>query len=63
MSSTESPAWTDPDYVATIVGVLATGALVFYTALTPTGPTVDEIVFVVLSITLPMTVAYEIARR
>jgi len=62
MSSTK-PSWTDPDYIATIVGVLATGALVFYAALTPTGPTVDEIVFVVLAITLPMTVARELARR
>jgi len=62
--STEFPSsWTDPDYVATVVGVLALGALVFYSALTPTGPTVDEVVFVVLVITLPMTVAYEIARR
>ena len=61
--STESLSWTDPDYIATIVGVLATAAVIFYSALTPTGPTVQEVIFVVLAITLPMTVAREIARR
>jgi hypothetical protein len=49
--------------VATVVGVLATGALVFYSSLTRAGPTVDEILVVVLSITVPATVAYEVARR
>jgi hypothetical protein len=55
--------WTSPGYVATVVGVLATGALVFYSALTQAGPTVDEVLFVVLSITVPVTIAYEVARR
>ena len=64
MSSTDSqPSWTNPEYVATVVGVLATGALVFYSSLTQTGLTVSEIVFVILSITIPATIAYEIARR
>jgi hypothetical protein len=45
--------------VATVVGVLATGALVFYSALTRTGPTVDEVLFVLSSITVPVTVASE----
>lgn len=64
MSSPETPSsWSDPGYVSTVVGVLATGALVFYAALTRTGLTVEEVVFVVLSVTLPATVAYEIARR
>ncbi|MFC7077170.1 hypothetical protein [Haloarcula halophila] len=64
MSPGRSPSdWTDPEYVATVVGVLATGALVCYSSLTPSGPTVDEIVFVVLAITLPATVAYGLARR
>ena len=64
MSSPDSqPSWTSPEYVATVVGVLATGALVFYSSLAQTGPTVDEILFVVLGITVPMTLAYEIARR
>lgn len=55
--------WTSPEYVATVVGVLATGALVFYSSLTQSGPTVDEILFVGLGITVPVTIAYEIARR
>ncbi|CQR53856.1 hypothetical protein BN996_03834 [Haloferax massiliensis] len=62
-SSDSQASWTSPEYVATVVGVLATGALVFYSTLVQTGPTVDEILFVVLGITLPMTIAYEIARR
>ena len=59
----EGPTWTSPEYVATVVGVLATGGLVFYSATTASGPTVDEVVFVALAITLPATVAYELARR
>jgi len=58
-----SPSWTDPEYVATVVGVLSTGALVAYSALTESGPTVDEVPFVALAITLPATAAYEVARR
>ncbi|MFC6973686.1 hypothetical protein ACFQL1_01740 [Halomicroarcula sp. GCM10025709] len=52
-----------PTYVATVVGVLAVGVLVFRSALTGAGPTVDEIVFVLLAVTLPMTIAYRLARR
>lgn len=64
MTSTgSSPSWSEPDFVATVVGVLATGALVFYTALTDSGPTVDEVLFVLLAVTIPATIAYEIARR
>jgi len=62
-SDTRQPGWTDPKYVATVVGVLAIGALVFYSSLTQSGPTVDEIVFVMLAVTVPTTVAYEVARR
>lgn len=64
MSSTSSPTtWSDPQYVATVVGVLATGALCFYSGLTQSGPTTEENTFVLLTITLPMTVSYEITRR
>lgn len=64
MSATNSPAaWTSPAYVATVVGVLAIGTLVFYSSLTQVGPTVDEILFVLLSITIPVTIAYELTRR
>jgi hypothetical protein len=64
MSSNGSPVkWTNPEYVATVVGVLATGALVFYSSLTQSGPTVNEIIFVILAITIPATIAYELARR
>jgi hypothetical protein len=64
MPSTNSQvSWTSPEYVATVVGVLATGALVFYSSLAQTGPTVDETLFVVLGIAIPVTIAYEIARR
>lgn len=64
MSDTEFPSsWTDPQYVATIVSVLATGALYFYSGLTQSGPTIEEITFVIFVILTPTYVAYEIARR
>jgi len=64
MSSSDYPTtWTHPRYIATVVGLLAFGALVFYSSLIDTGPTVDEILFVVLVLSLPATIAYEIARR
>lgn len=56
-------SWSDPNYVATVVGVIATGGLCFYSALTHFGPTVDEIVFVLLAVLIPTSIAYEIARR
>jgi hypothetical protein len=62
-ADTSRTDWTSPDYVATVVGVLAVGALVFVAALTRSSPTVDDVTFVVLSITIPVTLAYELARR
>lgn len=63
MSSTDFPSsWTDPRYVATVVDVLASGAIVFYSDMAQSGPTVEEVIFVGLAITLPTTIAYEIAR-
>jgi len=62
-SETRQVDWTNPEYVATVVGVLAVGALVFFAALTRSSPTVDDVTFVVLSITIPATLAYELARR
>ncbi|ADQ66562.1 hypothetical protein C499_02359 [Halogeometricum borinquense DSM 11551] len=61
--SKTTASWFDPKYVATVVGVLAAGALVFYSTLTRSGPTVEEITFVLLAVTLPATVAYEVTRR
>lgn len=64
MPATEPyPRWTNPEYVATVVGVLAIGALVFYSSLTQSGLTVDDVLFVGLGITVPVTIAYEVARR
>jgi hypothetical protein len=64
MSSNPPPStWTTPEYVAAVVAILATGGLVFYSALTASGLTVNEVVFVVLTITVPATLAYELARR
>lgn len=56
-------SWRDPQYVATIVGVIATGTLYFYSAFTTSGPTTGEISFVLLVVVLPSAIAYEIARR
>ena len=64
MPSIDLPAsWTDPRYVSTVVGVVATGALYVYSARAPTGPTAGEITFVLLAVTGPTAVAYEVARR
>lgn len=64
MSSTDFPSsWSDPRYVATVVSILAIGALVFYSSMTSSGLTVEEVVFVGVVISLPTTIAYEIARR
>ena len=64
MSDSEFPSsWSDPRYVATIVSVLATGALYFYSGLTQSGLTVQDVTFVILAILLPTAIAYEIARR
>ena len=64
MPTTEPhPGWTNPEYVATAVGVLAIGTLVFYNSLAQSGPTVDDILFVGLGITVPVTIAHEVARR
>jgi len=63
MADTFRTSWTDPDYVAAVVGVLAIGALVFYSALVEGSPSVETVLFVLLWVTVPTTVAYEIARR
>ncbi len=64
MSDSEFPSsWSDPRYVAAIVSVIATGALYFYSSLTQSGLTIEEITFVIFAILLPTSIAYEIARR
>ena len=47
----------------TVVGVLATAAVVVYAALVPGPPTPETAVGVLLAVTVPTTVAYELARR
>lgn len=56
-------SWGDPRYVAAIVSVLATGALYFYSGLTQSGLTVEEITLVIFAILLPTSITYEITRR
>lgn len=63
MSPAQSPSWTEPDYVATVVGVLAVGALVFYAELYSDTLTVQTVLFVVVWVTLPTTAARAVARR
>jgi hypothetical protein len=64
MSDSEFPSsWSDPRYVAGVVSVIATGALYFYSGLTQSGLTVEEITLVIFAILLPTSIAYEIARR
>ena len=63
MSTAATTDWTDPEYVATVVGVLAVGALVFYAELVSPTLTARTVVSVVLWITIPMTVAHVVVRR
>lgn len=63
MSTDSPPSWRDPDYVATVVGVLATGALFFYGALVESAPPPETIGFVLLWVFVPVTLARELARR
>ena len=64
MSASEFPSsWTDPTYVSTVVMVLVAGGLVFYAALTPGDPSHETVGFVLLWVSLPATIAYELARR
>jgi len=56
-------SWTDPDYVAAVVGVLAIGALAVYAGLVDGAPSIETVLFVLLWVTLPTSLAYEIARR
>ncbi|SDE76630.1 hypothetical protein [Halorientalis regularis] len=63
MSGEFPSSWTDPTYVSTVVMVLAAGALLFYAALTPGNPAPETVGFVLLWISAPATVAYELARR
>lgn len=55
-------SWSDPDYVTTIVGVLAAGAICLYSTTTDSLST-ETTLFVLLAVFLPMTLAGEIARR
>jgi 4-hydroxybenzoate polyprenyltransferase len=56
-------SWSDPRYVSTVVGVVAVGVLYASVATVGWGPTVDEVTVVLLSVTLPATAAYALARR
>jgi hypothetical protein len=56
-------SWRDPQYVGGVVGVLATGAVAFYAGLTAGPPTPETVVFVLLAVFIPWTIAQEVARR
>ncbi|MFT4946198.1 MAG: hypothetical protein ACI8TL_000431 [Natronomonas sp.] len=56
-------SWRDPNYVAGVVGTVATGALFFYSGLAESAPSPETIGFVLLWVFLPAGVAYEVARR
>jgi|AntDeeMinimDraft_6_1070357.scaffolds.fasta_scaffold00035_15 EamA domain-containing membrane protein RarD len=58
-----STSWTDPDYVAAVVAVLAVGALAFYIGLVDGAPSIETVLFVLLWVTLPAGLVYEIARQ
>jgi len=62
-ATTDPPGSLSPQYVTAVVTVIAAGALVLYSSLTQSGPTVREIILVGLVITLPATIAYGVSRR
>jgi hypothetical protein len=53
----------DPDFVAAVVGVLATGALLWYAALVETAPSPETVALVLCWTLLPAGLAHELARR
>jgi hypothetical protein len=55
--------WRDPNYVAAVVGTVATAGLFYYSALVESGPSAETVGFVLFWILAPTTVAYELARR
>lgn len=64
MSFEEFPtSWRDPQYVSTVVGVLATGGVVFYAALNDGPLTPETVIFIMLAILIPSWLAHEVARR
>lgn len=64
MSATEFPtSWRDPRYVSTVVGVLATGALLAYAALVESALDPGTVGLVLLWVLVPTSLAYEAARR
>jgi len=64
MSERDFPSsWRDPEYVSAIVGVLAIGALFFYSAMVESAPRTETIGFVLLWVLIPTIIAYEIASR
>lgn len=56
-------SWRDPNYVAGVVGTIATGALFFYSGLVESAPSPETIGFVLLWVLVPASAAYEVARR
>jgi len=64
MATSDFPSeWTDPRYVATIVGVLATVALYVYASTPQNTITTSEITLVLLVVLAPAGAVYELARR
>jgi hypothetical protein len=57
------PAFTDPDYVATLVGVAAVGAVALLGARTALFPPPEESVRVLLAVVGPAALAHAVARR
>jgi hypothetical protein len=53
----------DPTFVALVAGLLTFATLLFYTGLTPATPDPVTIAEVVVVVTVPAAVAYELARR
>ncbi|MXR52696.1 hypothetical protein GRX03_13910 [Halovenus sp. WSH3] len=64
MSDSSFPtSWRDPEYVAAVVGTVATAALFYYSALSSSAPSTETVGFVLLWVLGPAGVAHQLARR
>jgi hypothetical protein len=56
-------SWRDPEYVATVVGVLAVGVVAGYLQVADAGVSTETFVSLLLAVLLPVVAGYELARR
>jgi len=56
-------SWREPEYVATVTGVLAVGAVAGYLQVADAGVSTETFVWLLLAVLLPAAFTHELARR